>query len=175
MDKDVSDTNHEHTGHGHDDVSSEVEPAEATLVPHGHDNSDGHHDKKDPVMFSGQETEAGKLVIEFHNALENGNATRVRELLDDNILIFEGGGVERSADQYTSHHMISDMAFLKSIDIKILEQQVKVHGNSAVAMSRSKMSGNYKEKEIDIDSMETMVLNKKNGQWKITHLHWSNK
>lgn len=177
MNKDVSDVNHEDTEHGHrhGNVSSEVEPVEATLVPHGHDNSDGHHDKKDPMMFSGQETEVGKLVVEFHNALENGNATRVRELLDDNILIFEGGGVERSAEQYASHHMLSDMAFLKAIDIKVLEQQVKVNGDSAVSMSRSKMKGNYKEKEMDIDSMETMVLNKKNGQWKITHLHWSNK
>ena len=177
MNNAMSDTSHsnEDAGHGHDDVPADAEPEQAAPVAHGHDNSDGHHDKKDPMMFSGQDSEAGKLVTEFHHALESGDASRVRELLDDNILIFEGGGVERSADQYASHHMISDMAFLKAIDIKVLEQQVKVHGDSAVAMSRSKMNGNYKGKHIDVDSMETMVLHKQNGQWKIVHLHWSNK
>lgn len=182
MNKVMSETGHEHDGDSHEDSHTSMPTVEEKPVAlddndgheHGHDNSDGHHDQKDPIMFSGQETEAGKLVIEFHNALENGDAKRVRELLDDDILIFEGGGVERSADQYSSHHMISDMAFLKAIDIKTLEQQIKINGDSAVAMSRSKMKGNYKDKEIDIESMETMVMNKKNGQWKITHLHWSN-
>lgn len=173
-------TAHSHAdgGHGNDEA-----PAKPDAVPeviseapatHGHDNSDGHHDKKDPTMFSGQETEAGKLVVEFHAALQNGDATRVRELLDDNIVIFEGGGVERSAEQYSSHHMISDMAFLKAMDIKVLEQQIKVTGDSAVAMSRSQIKGNYKDKEIDIQSMESMVLHKDNDNWKIVHLHWSN-
>ena len=174
MPMEESSTEHAHadTGHAHDEVPSAPEPD--GTVPHGHDNSDGHHDKKDPMMFSGLDSEAGKLVTEFHDALETGNATRVRELLADNILIFEGGGVERSADQYASHHMLSDMAFLKSIDIKVLEQQVKVKGDSAVAMSRSKMQGTYKKNKIDLESMETMVLHKDNGTWKIVHLHWSN-
>lgn len=175
MQKMMADDGHAHTEgqeHAHDEAPSAPEPD--GTVPHGHDNSDGHHDIKDPMMFSGLDTEAGKLVTEFHHALETGNATRVRELLADNILIFEGGGVERSADQYAGHHMLSDMAFLKSIDIKVLEQQVKVNGDSAVAMSRSKMQGTYNDKEIDLESMETMVLHKEKGIWKIVHLHWSN-
>jgi hypothetical protein len=36
------------------------------------------------------------------------------------------------------------------------------------------MQGAFKGKEIDIKSMETMVLKKVSEQWKIIHIHWSN-
>jgi len=70
--------------------------------------------------------------------------------------------------------MLSDMSFLKELDIKTLEHQVKTDGNMAVSMSRSHMQGTFKGKEIDMKSMETMVLKKIDEQWKIIHIHWSN-
>jgi ketosteroid isomerase-like protein len=66
------------------------------------------------------------------------------------------------------------MKYLAALKSESLEQNVKVMGNIAVSMSRSKTVGTYKEKERNYESMETMVLEKQQGEWKIVRIHWSN-
>ena len=140
-----------------------------------HDNSDGHHKEQTLIMFSGQDTQVAQTITKFHDALQNGQAQIARSLLADNVLIFEGGGVERSAKQYASHHMVSDMAFLQTMEVKLLEQHIQVYGDTATAMSRSQFTGRYKDKDINVQSMETLILHKKQDEWKIVNIHWSNK
>ena len=139
----------------------------------GHSAHDGKNQEKE-MLFTGLKTDAAQAVISFHEAINKGDSDRARSYLDDAIIIFEGGGVERSADEYASHHMLSDMAFLKNLTITSLEHQVKVDGNMAVSISRSKMQGVFKDKEIDMNSMETLVLKRVKDKWKIIHIHWSN-
>ena len=68
-----------------------------------------HHEKG---MFSGLDTPAAKIVIAFHHALNTGDKITAKSLLADDVTIYEGGGVERSADEYAQHHMNSDMEYL---------------------------------------------------------------
>lgn len=90
------------------------------------------------------------------------------------MTIYEGGGVERSADEYAQHHMNSDMEYLSSVTNKALEHQVKVLGNTAISASRFLVNGMFKGEERDYQSMETIVLINTEGEWKIKHIHWSN-
>ena len=133
-----------------------------------------HGDKnKDKGLFKGIDTPAAKVVLAFHQALETGNKDLARVQLADDVTIYEGGRVERSADEYAHHHMLSDMKYLASMKSKTLEHQVTVLGNTAISASRSHTQGTYKGKERDYQGMETMVLEKQNGEWKIKHIHWS--
>jgi ketosteroid isomerase-like protein len=50
---------------------------------------------------------------------------------------------------------------------------VTILGNTAISASRSQTKGTYNGEERDYQGMETMVLEKQNGEWKITHIHWS--
>jgi ketosteroid isomerase-like protein len=94
--------------------------------------------------------------------------------LADDVLIYEGGGVERSADEYASHHLLADIKYLSALKSTTLEHQVKVMGNMALSTSRAKTVGQYKDKAVDSEGMQTMVLEKIAGSWKIVHIHWSN-
>ena len=124
--------------------------------------------------FSGLENDAAKTVVAFHKAINSGDADRVRMLLDEAVLIFEGGGVERSAEEYAAHHLKADIAFLLKLKVTSIEHQVQGSSDMAVSMSRSKLVGKYKDKDIDLNTMETIVLRKSNNQWRIIHIHWSN-
>lgn len=135
---------------------------------------DKHRTVDKHEMFVGADTPAGKVVTQFHRVLKKGDKTTARKLLADNVLIFEGGGVERSADEYAHHHMLSDMKYIAAMNSESLEHNVKIMGNTAVSMSRSKNTGTYKEKERNYESMETIVLEKQDGEWKIIRIHWSN-
>ena len=123
-------------------------------------------------MFVNTDTAPAKAVSAFHQALKNGDKDLARSLLADDVLIFEGG-VERSADQYANHHMLADMKYLAAVETKSLEHQVTISGNMAISISRSRTKGHYKEKDVDYEGLETMVLKLSNGKWQVTHIHWS--
>lgn len=144
----------------------------AGTASYAHDSKDNH--KQENSMFKGTDSIAAKVVTQFHKALRTGDKVTARKLLSDDVIIFEGGGVERSADEYAHHHMLSDMKFLAAMISESLEHNVKIMGNTAISMSRSKTTGIYKEKERNFESMETMVLEKQHGEWKIIRIHWSN-
>ena len=125
------------------------------------------------AMVKGLDTPAAQVVMSFHHALKNGDKKLARKHLADDVQIFEGGNIERSADQYAHHHMLSDMKYLAVVETKMLEHQIKIMGNTAVSMSKSQTQGTYKGKSRDYQGMETMVLEKQVGQWKIVHIHES--
>jgi len=142
-----------------------------TSFTHAHINE---HKQENNSLFSGLDSAAAQAVIQFHSALQSGNENMARKLLADDILIYEGGGIERSAEEYANHHMKADMKYLKNLKVKLLEHQVMVFGNMAYSTARTLMQGEYNGKNINSNGMETIVLQKINGEWLITHIHWSN-
>lgn len=142
-----------------------------TVFAHG----DKPHLQKDPALFSGLETHAGEMVQDFHRALREGDRNAVLEALADAVVIFEGGSVERSAQEYAGHHLPADITFLQQMNITQQELQVREKGNLAFAYGRSRLQGDYKGKLLDLQSMETLVLQRIGGDWKIVHAHWSSK
>jgi ketosteroid isomerase-like protein len=136
-----------------------------------------HENKSSPARpeyFSGLDNEVAEVVEAFHLALKNGDEDTLKKILAEDVIIFEGGGVERSLKEYASHHMSADIDFLKQVQSSKLEHHIKVNGNTAVSMSRSHLKGKYKDKQIDSEGMETLLLIKTTRQWKIVHIHWSN-
>nr|WP_297348475.1 nuclear transport factor 2 family protein [uncultured Glaciecola sp.] len=126
------------------------------------------------TMFSGLETPAGKAVLAFHKALETGDVKTARSLLADNVLILEGKSVERSAQEYANHHMLSDIKYLRAMSIESIEHHVVQYDVVATSISRSRVKGTYKDKNVDRIGNETITLRRQDDNWKITHIHWSN-
>lgn len=155
---------------------------EVTGDGHDHEHGNGHDNGEENIIETQSHdtldaplnNDAAKTVLAFHSALTSGNAEQARKLLMDGVIIFEGGGVERSADEYANHHLKSDIAFMSKMKVTLLEHQVEGNGDMAVSMARSKIQGRYKDKDIDLETMETMVLKKHDGNWRIMHIHWSN-
>ena len=69
--------------------------------------------------------------------------------------------------------MPADMAFMKAMHREVISQQVIDSSDAATVVTRSRVHGIYKDKEIDLNSTETLVMKKVNGQWKVVHIHWS--
>jgi ketosteroid isomerase-like protein len=124
--------------------------------------------------FSGLDSESALATIEFHHALQNGDKEIVMSLLADDLIVFEGGIVERSLAEYAAHHLDADILFLKKLQIEHLEHHVDQNGDTAISMYRMHVKGEYKGETIDSEGMETLMLRKLAGKWKIVHIHWSN-
>ncbi|MEJ8568840.1 nuclear transport factor 2 family protein [Elongatibacter sediminis] len=109
----------------------------------------------------------------LHTAIASGDVESLQEILDPEVLIFESGGVESSLEEYASHHMHSDMKFMEEMEREVLDRNVFEAGNMAVVTTRSRLNGSFRDKELDLNSTETLVLARTDGVWKVRHIHWS--
>lgn len=113
--------------------------------------------------------------IQFRAALKAGDATRAAALLSDQVKIYEGGYVESSKSEYQSHHLAADIAFAKATDYAVLKREVSIWGDTAVSTTEGKTTGEYRGRAINSLGTETMVMRRDQGQWRISHIHWSSR
>lgn len=163
---------HDHGDDGHGAGESETDSAPAEEAGHAHEDGhqdDGHHQAATEGAAT-PEAAAGA----FHQALSEGDAQRVRALLDPGVLILESGGVERSLEEYASGHMNSDMAFMQAVSSQRLSRHSRTSADMAWVATETALRGTYNDRDIAVKSQETLVLQRADGQWRIVHVHWSN-
>ena len=124
----------------------------------------------------GQHSATEKNVIStldtFHQAIVDNDSQAAKKLLSESARILEGGNIE-TKDEYLSHHFHSDGKFLSAMNRKVDSQSVTVKGNTAWVSTQTHTWGTYSDRTLDLNSLELAVLQKVNGNWKITALHWS--
>lgn len=112
------------------------------------------------------------VVSAFHAGLRSGNAAAVMQLIADDALFLESGGVETRAE-YEKNHLPADIEFEKVVSGKRSPIRVVVNGNSAWASSTSEYSGTFQGRAIDSLGAELMVLTREPAGWRIRAVHWS--
>lgn len=124
----------------------------------------------------GQQGSQEKTVINalnsFHQAIVKNNVSKAGKLLGDSARILEGGNIE-TKQEYLSHHFHSDGKFLSAMNREVDSRTVTVEGNTAWVSTQTHTRGTYSDRKLDLNSLELAVLQKINGNWKITALHWS--
>ncbi|MEK6807199.1 MAG: nuclear transport factor 2 family protein [Pseudomonadota bacterium] len=109
----------------------------------------------------------------FNRALAAGDDKTVRALLLPDVLIYESGSVEASMAEYAAHHLPADISFMKHMKRESLSQSSGGEGTAAWVATRSRLRGRFKNKDVDLDSTETLVMTQTKGGWRIAHIHWS--
>jgi ketosteroid isomerase-like protein len=115
-----------------------------------------------------------KTLSDLQTAIINNDSEQAGKILHEDVTILEGGGVETKT-QYLSHHFHSDGKFLSAMNREEVSQEISVEGNMAWVTSKTKMTGTYSGRDIDLSSLELAVLKKENGMWKVIALHWSSR
>lgn len=116
---------------------------------------------------------ATEVVNAFHAALKRGDTKAALILMADDVVIFESGGVERNRAEYEAHHLNSDAAFSAATTRTPISQTIASDGNFSSVMSVEVVKGTFRDRPVNSRSVETMVLRKTEGQWRIIHIHWS--
>ncbi len=161
-------------GHSHEHDADEYEPPEAAPTQEPAPSSPAAHDHGSQAVDVPTDGPVFALNF-FHAALNSGDEQTVMAVLSPDVLIFESGGAERSRAEYASHHMKSDMAFLAQMGHDQIGQAASEQEDTAWIVTESRIYGRYKDKDIDIVSIETAVLERGEDGWKIVHLHWSSR
>lgn len=163
------DHSHDETGQGSREGAHEHGDSKSTTgAAHTHADGKQHvHEAPEGAPIA--------AVKALHEALSSGDAARVQDLLDPQVLILEGGNVERSRKEYAAHHLPSDLKFMKSVDYKLERQSGDTVGDLVWVASEARLTGNRDGKAIDLVSTETLVLKKSSAGWKVVHIHWSSR
>ena len=109
----------------------------------------------------------------FHDALARGDRAGVAGLLASDVVIFESGGAELSREEYASHHLGDDMEFAQATKEEVVAREAGESGDVAWVLTRSRTTGTFREKKVDLRGTETMLLRKSADGWRIVHIHWS--
>ena len=148
--------------------------AAATYAPlalaHGPSTRSPRHSVEDPGA-----RDAALAVDAFHAALRRGDASAAASLLARDALILESGEAEQSKGEYASHHLAADVEFSKSVPSVITGRSGHAVGPLAWVATESRTTGTYRGKPLDLNSTETMILQRSNRRWSIVHVHWSSK
>jgi ketosteroid isomerase-like protein len=111
----------------------------------------------------------------FSASLAAGDKEKVLALLAPGVVIYESGYVESTRDEYASHHLMEDMKFAKSTTQKVLRQNIRIAGATAVLWQETETSGVADGKSVHSRGTTTAVLEKGSEGWVIVHLHWSSR
>ncbi|NNE05405.1 MAG: SnoaL-like domain-containing protein [Xanthomonadales bacterium] len=117
--------------------------------------------------------QAAMLADRFDAAISSGDETQIRQILHQSVLIYEGGKIEASLEEYAAHHMQADMAYMAGIEKEILSRTIIEDNGIAVVTTQYHMTGQYKDRPVDRISLETLVMRDIGEGWKIVHVHWS--
>lgn len=166
---DVSD--HDHSLEGSNSGKSDLAEPDSDGHSHVHATSDARPAPQ--IDNATSDHPAVRVAERLGQAIGTGDIDELKRVLDQNVVIFESGNVESSLAEYESHHMNSDIAFLAAMNVELLSREVIEAGDFATVISRSRMSGQYKNKELDLVNTETLVIQRRNGEWKVVHVHWS--
>ncbi len=123
-------------------------------------------------QHSATEKNITKTLDAFHQAIIDNDSQAARNLLSETVRILEGGNIE-TKEEYLSHHFHSDGKFLSSMKREIKSRNVTIDGNTAWVSTQTHTWGTYSDRNLDLNSLELAVLQKADGNWKITALHWS--
>lgn len=131
------------------------------------------HAQDHAAHHSDASSEVSAVVEAFHTALAEGDGESIRGLLAEDVRILEGGGIE-TLEEYASHHMEADMAFAQAVPRERGPLHVVISGDVAWVTSTSRAVGTYRDREIDSNGGELMVLSRTNdGTWVIRSISWS--
>jgi len=114
------------------------------------------------------------VVSAFHAGLRAGDAAAVMQLIADDALILEAGGVETRAE-YGKNHLPADIEFEKVVTSTRGPVRLVVNGSSAWATTSSEYRGTFQGRAIDSLGIELMVLSRDASGWRIRAIHWSSR
>jgi ketosteroid isomerase-like protein len=122
-----------------------------------------------------QEPGPVEVVRAFYVALETGDSAAAINLLTPDVVVLEAGGVEASRDEYASHHLGSDMAFVSSVTREVMREFSGMEGDVAWVLGEARVRGTFRERPVDSVVAETMILRRTPAGWRIAHIHWSSR
>ncbi|MEW6732869.1 MAG: nuclear transport factor 2 family protein [Acidobacteriota bacterium] len=133
----------------------------------------------DPALHEQEEVAAvRKVLIDNARAFELGDLAKLEQLWanDKDVTVFEGGHVNKGWADYRDNHLKPELEELKNIKYTLSNIDAHVGSTTAWVRFEYSISGSTdKHGPFRGEGLGTVILEKREGKWRIVHWHSSNK
>ena len=110
----------------------------------------------------------------FHAALKQKDTAAALSLLDRDLVVFEFGVVDPTVEAYAFQHLPFDIDVAAVSQWKIESRRVGGEGDVRWVLTTYHVTGRQADgSPIDQITLETMILRRTSGLFRIVHMHWS--
>lgn len=115
------------------------------------------------------------VLMQSATGFERGDLAMLNKVYanDESVTIFESGHANYGWADYRDHHLVPEMKEFKNTKYTLSDIKVKVSGSTAWATYKYALTGDIKERHIDVNGLGTAVLEERGGRWLIVHTHTS--
>ncbi len=115
------------------------------------------------------------VLMQSATGFERGDLATLNKVYanDESVTIFESGHANYGWADYRDHHLVPEMKEFKNTKYTLSDIKVKVSGNTAWATYKYALTGDLKDRHIDVKGLGTAVLEKRGSGWQIVHTHTS--
>jgi len=117
-----------------------------------------------------------RLVIETVNlAMEAGDWATLDTLFSSGrgLHIIEGAGVNHGWADYRDNHLAPELESFEDFSYRWFAIEPVVDGNASWAAFRYELSANTSNGAVNVEGRGTIVLQRRDGRWRVVHLHTS--
>jgi ketosteroid isomerase-like protein len=126
-----------------------------------------------PAWSQGERIPAD-TVDAFHRALAKKDTAAALSLLDRDLVVFEFGVVDPTAEAYAFRHLPFDIDVAAVSTWNIENRRVGGEGDVRWVLTTYHVTGRQADgSPIDLTTLETMILRRTSGLFRIVHMHWS--
>jgi ketosteroid isomerase-like protein len=110
----------------------------------------------------------------FHGALRQMDTAAALSLLDRELVVFEFGVVDPTVEAYAFRHLPFDIDVAAASTWNIENRRVGGEGDVRWVLTTYHVTGRQADgSPIDQTTLETMILRRSSGLFRIVHMHWS--
>jgi ketosteroid isomerase-like protein len=110
----------------------------------------------------------------FHRALKDKDTAAALSLLDRELVVFEFGVVDPTAEAYAFQHLPLDIDAAAISTWTIQTRRVGGEGDIRWVLTTYRVTGKQPDgTPVDLTTLETMILRRNSGLFRIVHMHWS--
>jgi len=110
----------------------------------------------------------------FHAALTKKDTAAALSLLDRDLIVFEFGVVDPTVQAYAFAHLPFDIDVAAVSQWDIQTRRVGGEGDIRWVLTSYHVKGRQSDgSPIDQTTLETMILRRTSGLFRIVHMHWS--
>ena len=130
------------------------------------------------LVFGTASAQVGRVPAEtvdaFHAALKKKDTAGALSLLDRGLVVYEFGLVDATVEAYGLRHLPFDMDVAVATQWKLETRHVGGSGDERWVLSSYRVTGKQSDgTAIDQTTLETAILRRSGGVFRIVHLHWS--
>jgi ketosteroid isomerase-like protein len=128
-----------------------------------------------PVVAQSEEDAVRDVLVTYAERMQAGDLEGMGALVapERGVHIIEGAGVNHGWADYRDHHLGPELERAENFEMRYFAVEPQVRGDVAWTSFRYELAADMSGNQMEIEGRGTAVLERREGQWLIVHLHTS--